>query len=514
MAKICVPVCVRQLDELPRALNAAAKVADIVELRADCLALPDAASVVQNVRNLDRPLILTLRSSEQGGQSQNDLDARRGFWTSLHDLPADAQIDLELDLVEEFSQTESAERLPVDWSNVICSHHDFDRTPNNVREIFDRMVKTPAGTIKIAVQAADATDCLAVFDLLDQARRDGRKLIAIAMGQAGLMTRILGPSRGSLLTYGSIDDESGTAPGQLTANELRDVYRIDRIDRATHVFGIIGNPVSQSLSPHIHNAAFAANELNAVYLPLGVHDAVDFIRRMVHPKTRELDWNLNGLSVTAPHKSIVMQALDWIDPVCREIGACNTIVVRDDQLLGYNTDAAGFITALREAFGSIRDLRCAVVGAGGAARACVWALKQEGAHVTVFARDKSKTEFLAGTFGAQAGSFPAVTFKGFDVVINTTPLGTRGACEDQSIASNEQLHGVRLAYDLVYNPPGTKFLREAAIAGCQLLGGIEMLLAQAVEQFRLWTGQQPDLQVMRAAAFAKLQSQITERPSS
>ena len=514
MAKICVPVCVRQFDQLPRALNAAAEVADILELRADCLAVADAAAVAENVRNLKRPLILTLRSSEQGGQSQNDLDARRRFWTSLRDLPANAQIDLELDLVEEFSQSESAGRLPVDWANVICSHHDFDRPPDNLREIFDRMVRTPAGTIKIAVQAADATDCLAVFDLLDQAQRDGRKLIAIAMGQAGLMTRILGPSRASLLTYGSIDDESGTAPGQLTAAELRDVYRIDRIDRATQVFGIIGNPVSQSLSPHIHNAAFAANELNAVYLPLEVHDAVDFIRRMVHPKTRELDWNLNGLSVTAPHKSIVMQALDWIDPMCREIGACNTIVVRDDQLLGYNTDAAGFIAPLREAFESLRDARCAVVGAGGAARACVWALKREGAHVTVLAREKSKAEYLAQTFGVQAGLIPLATFKEFDVVINTTPLGTRDKSEDESIASAEQLQGVRLAYDLVYNPPGTKFLREAAVAGCQLLGGIEMLLAQAVEQFKFWTGQQPDLQVMRAAAFARLPSQITERPSS
>src|SRR5213075_2805629 len=160
MAKICVPVCVRQLDELPRAMDAAAKVADIVEVRADCLALADAAAVVENVRNLERPLILTLRSSEQGGQSKNDLDARRRFWTSLHDLPADALIDLELDLVEEFSQNESAGRLPIDWRNIICSHHDFDRTPDNLREIFDRMVRTPAGTIKIAVQAADATDCL------------------------------------------------------------------------------------------------------------------------------------------------------------------------------------------------------------------------------------------------------------------------------------------------------------------------------------------------------------------
>jgi 3-dehydroquinate dehydratase/shikimate dehydrogenase len=392
----------------------------------------------------------------------------------------------------------------IDWRNVICSHHDFDRTPDNLPEIFERMTKTPAGTIKIAVQAGDATDCLAVFDLLDRAKRDRRNVIAIAMGQAGLMTRILGPARGSFLSYGSIDDAGGTAPGQLTATNLREVYGIDRIDRETQIFGIIGNPVSQSLSPHIHNAAFAANELNAVYLPFEVHDAGGFIRRMVHPKTRELDWNLNGLSVTGPHKSIVMQQLDWIDPLCREIGACNTIVVRDNQLLGYNTDAAGFIAPLREALGTIRDVRCAVVGAGGAARACVWALKREGARITVFGREKSSTEFLAETFAVQTGSLPTANFKGFDVVINATPLGTRGECEHESVASAEQLQGVRLAYDLVYNPIETRFLRAARAAGCESLDGLQMLIAQAVEQFKLWMNLSPLPETMRQAALVAL----------
>jgi shikimate dehydrogenase len=245
-----------------------------------------------------------------------------------------------------------------------------------------------------------------------------------------------------------------------------------------------------------------------VYIPFEVHDAVEFLRRMVHPKTRELDWDLKGLSVTAPHKSVVMKQLDWIDPACREIGACNTVVVRGDQLFGYNTDAAGFIAPLRDALGTIRDARCALVGAGGAARACVWALKQEGADVTVFARDKSTAEFLAKTFGIQGQEFPAASFKGFDVVINATPLGTRGEGEHESIATAEQLRGVRLAYDLVYNPSATKFLREAALAGCYVVGGVEMLLAQAVEQFKLWTGKQPDFEVMRATAVRRLQSQI------
>jgi len=504
MARICVPVCVRHIDELPDAMNAAAAAADIVELRADCLAAAEAASLWQTVGDQKRPLILTLRSPEEGGHSAIDFETRRRFWTALKSLPEGSLIDLELDLVTEFSRGDSAETLPVEWRNVICSHHDFERVPDNLPATFERMAATPAGLIKIAVHAADAIDCLPVFDLLDRAQQQGHQLIAVAMGQAGVATRILGPSRGSFLTYASYNQESGTAPGQLKAVDLRDVYRIDRIDRDTQVFGIIGNPVSHSLSPPIHNAAFAANDLNAVYIPFEVHDAVEFLRRMAHPKTRELDWDLGGLSVTAPHKSIVMQQLDWIDSACREIGACNTVVVRGDQLLGYNTDAAGFIAPLREALGTIRDTRCAVVGAGGAARACIWALTHEGADVTVFARDESSAEFLAKALGVNAEPFPASDFAGFDVVINSTPLGTQGERENESIATAEQLRGVRLAYDLVYNPSETRFLREAQTAGCHVLGGIEMLLAQAIEQFKLWTQTQPDVNVMRAAAMCKL----------
>jgi 3-dehydroquinate dehydratase/shikimate dehydrogenase len=501
MPEICVPVCVRHLDEFAGAMKAAAAVADIVEVRADCLTVADAASLLQHLGDQDRQLIVTLRSPEEGGHAAIDFEARRRFWTALQPLPPNSLIDLEMDLVEEFSQSEST-ALPVDWRNVICSHHDFNGTPEKFQEIFDRLAETPAGIIKVAVQANDATDCLALFDLLGRAEAQGRKLIAVAMGQAGVMTRILGPARGSFLTYGSLNDEAGTAPGQVTAEDLRSIYRIDRIDRETQVFGIAGNPVSHSLSPHIHNAAFAANELNAVYIPFEVRDAVSFVRRMAHPKTRELDWNLKGFSVTAPHKSIVMQQLDWIDAACREIGACNTVVVRDRQLFGYNTDAAGFIKPLCEELGPLRDVRCAVVGAGGAARACVWALKQEGADVTVFARDRNRADFLAKTFGVHGHEFPVNSFEGFDVVINTTPLGTRGASEDQTIASADHLRGVRLAYDLVYNPSETTFLRAARSAGCQVLGGIEMLLAQAVEQFRLWTETEPDLKVMRAAAMS------------
>jgi len=318
------------------------------------------------------------------------------------------------------------------------------------------------------------------------------------------MTRVLGPSRGSFLTYGSRSAGKGTAPGQVLATELRDLYRIDRIDRDTQVFGIIGQPVSHSLSPPMHNAAFAAAGLNAVYMPFEVGDVIQFIRRMAHPNTRELDWKLKGLSVTAPHKSVVMQCLDWIDQAAREIGAVNTIIEKDGELRGFNLDAAGFIAPLHKTLGTISNACCAVIGAGGAARACVWALSQEGADVTIFARDPEQGEFLAKAFGVKYEPLSRNSFSGFDLVVNTTPLGTCGEFENETVATAEQLRGVRLAYDLVYNPSETRFMREARVAGCEVLNGIEMLLAQGVEQFKLWTGETPDIEVMRASALDTL----------
>src|SRR4030095_117184 len=146
-------------------------------------------------------------------------------------------------------------------------------------------------------------------------------IIALAMGAAGVAPRILGPSRGSFLTYASLDNETVTAPGQLSLSELTEVFRLEKIDRHTQIFGLIGCPVSHSLSPQIHNSAFAATGTNAVYLPFETRDLKSFIKRMIHPRTRELDWRLRGLSVTAPHKFAVMEQLDWIEPAAREIGA-------------------------------------------------------------------------------------------------------------------------------------------------------------------------------------------------
>lgn len=504
MVRICVPVCARGIDEMRDAIERAAEVSDFTELRLDCLDDLDGASrILGQARDFGRPLILTLRCAEQGGHSSVDYAGRRRFWTSLRPPAADCFFDLEYDLVRDFSSAESSNRLDADWKQVICSHHNFNGLPPDLERIYEAMAATPAGIIKIAVQANDATDCVPIFKLLERAQREARDLIAIAMGPAGVMTRVLGPSRKSFLTYGSLADESATAPGQLTARELRDLYHIDRIDSETEVVGLAGNPISQSLSPCIHNAAFTAAGLNGVYLPFQTQDVAQFIRRMVHPKTREVNWKLRGLGVTIPHKSTVMPLLDWIEPTARQIGAVNTIVVRDEELLGYNTDASGFIAPLLNRFGPARNARCAVIGAGGGARAALWSLINEGANVVLFARNVKRAAITAEDVDVPYQQLSQADFAGFDIVVNATPLGMSGATQDLTPATSAQLRGVRLAYDLVYNPIETVFLREARAAGCETLSGIEMLVAQGSEQFRLWTGKEPDTEVMRAAALSR-----------
>lgn len=502
--RICVPVCEQSLAAMERAIVRAAEIGDLIEVRLDCL---DPLQLGEGVKNGEqlfdhslRPTILTFRPAEQGGHRKIDNKSRLRFW--LLDRPTSAEfLDIELDLAIDAPLFDYGKE--VDWTRVICSHHNFSG-PGDLDRVFNRMTQTRARILKIAFQAEDITDCIAAFHLLDRARSKNREMISIAMGTAGIMTRVLGPSRGAFLTYGALENESATAPGQITARELRSLYRIDRITRQTRIIGLAGLPVTHSISPYIHNAAFEAEQYDGVYLPFEVREISSFIKRMVHPRTREIDWSLLGLSVTAPHKASVMSYLDWIDPAAKEIGAVNTIVVQDDELHGFNTDADALVSPIIARIGELREARCAVIGAGGAASAAVWSLRQKGAGVTVYARDVSKARTLAERFGAAWKPLDSALFEGFDVVINATPLGTSGAQETDTPVNATQLGGTRLAYDLVYNPTETRFLREAGEAGCELIGGLEMLVRQAGEQFRLWTGAEAPAEVMRAAAMTAL----------
>ena len=510
--RICVPICEDSLDAAKEASARAFDLADLIELRLDCLDTVDVrhalSEMLELLHRVGKPAIVTYRPAEQGGRRALSHERRYEFWSDMAqaDQVAGGFLDLELDIVERFASQDASSLSPLDWTRVICSKHDFGGAPADLVQTYDQMARTPARILKIAVQAEDLTDCLPVFQLLDRACAEKREMIAIAMGTSGFATRILAPSRGAFLTYGALGNESATAPGQISASELRTLYRIGNISRQTQIMGLVGLPVAHSISPHMHNLALESVGCDGVYIPFEVRDSASFLRRMIHPRTREIEWNIRGLSVTAPHKSAVMSCLDWIEPAAKEIGAVNTIVVEGDELHGYNTDAPAFTNTLNARIGELRNARCAVIGAGGVASAVLWGLKQRQANVTLYARDVEKAKSLADKFGARWAALNSARFEGFDVVINATTLGTWGPQENATPATASQLGSTRLAYDLVYNPEETRFLCEARAAGCDVLGGLAMLVTQAAEQFRLWIGAEAPAEIMHDAATKALES--------
>jgi 3-dehydroquinate dehydratase/shikimate dehydrogenase len=395
--------------------------------------------------------------------------------------------DIELDMVERLAQT----KFQIPWHKIICSQHNFDETPANLNEIYERIARTPAAIVKIATKANCIADCLPLFELM---QRGAKPVIILGMGLPGIATRILALSRGAMLTFGALKRGAESASGQPTATELRELYRAQQLTPQSEIYGVIGNPVGHSRSPLIHNAALKAVGRDGLYLPLEVDDAAAFIRDFVHPKTKKLDWNLRGLSVTIPHKLSVMPHLDFISPAAQAVGAVNTIIVKGDELHGDNTDVIGAMKPLEELL-EIKDRRAAIIGAGGAARAICYGLQQRGASVTIYAREVRKAQTLAAEFNANAAAM--ADFHGnTDIVINCTPVGMQGHHEGTSPINADALQNVRLVYDLIYNPLETQLLKDAKAAGCQTLGGMAMLLGQAAEQFRLWTGENAPLEVM------------------
>ena len=504
--KICVSVCAETASELIEKIERPEKNADVIELRFDylsknelnCLDLKQLDSVMNRIFavNPPKPLLTTLRSKEQGGKHGFTSLERENFWNMGYD---GGWADLEEDMIDY-----SWGWL---WEQRICSYHDFKGVPENLFEIYQRLKREETNVIKIAVQANDTTDGLMLMKLLKRAKAEKKELIPIAMGEHGIWTRILGLSRGAFMTFASLDDESATAPGQLTAQEMIETYRVKELDENTEIYGLVAGSIAHSVSPQMHNAAFKFHNLNAVYVPFAVKNLEEFMRRMIHPKTREIDWNLRGLSVTIPHKIEIMKYLDFVDETATQIGAVNTVKMEGDKLLGFNTDAIGFIEPLKNSFGNLKNSHVAVFGAGGAARAVVYALKNEGANITVFARDLEKAKILERDFGVNIDNlinFGSRTIN-YEIVVNATPLGTKkGGLENETPATAEQLEGVGLVYDLVYNPFETRLIKEAQTVFVPTIGGLAMLVAQATEQQKIWTGLDAPVKEMSAAALKKL----------
>jgi 3-dehydroquinate dehydratase / shikimate dehydrogenase len=474
--KICVSVCAKTADELIEQIKYAENLADVIEIRFDCLEeeefdcldLKKTENILSKIfeNKYSKPILQTFRLKEQGGKRKISPLERENFWNMGYEVN---WADCEEDYIEN-----SFYWL---WEKRICSHHDFESVPNDLIEIYERLKATNADIIKIAVQTDDIADTIPIWQLLKRAKSENKEIIPIAMGESGKWTRILGLAHGAFMTYASLDSDKETAPGQVTVKDLQELYRAKELDENTEIYGILGNNTSVSISPYIHNTAFKFHNLNAVFVPLQTHNLDEFIRRMVKPETREIELNFKGFAVTIPHKQTIIKHLDFIDETAEKIGAVNTVKIIDGKLYGYNTDAKGFIEPLKQVYGDLNSAKVAVLGAGGASRACVYALQKEGAEVTVYGRDeinqiknqKSKIEK-------------------FDIIVNATPLGMRGKFEGESPLSAEQIKDANLVYDLVYVPFQTAFLAEADKVDVPKIGGMAMLVAQAIEQQKIWTG--------------------------
>ncbi len=489
--RICAVITEETVESARAALREASLCADLAEVRLDYLRdfdFNDPQSLQKLLEDKTIPVIITCRAASEGGRQMVAEDMR------LRLLVEGAQWAEWCDI--EWASFDRAAELSPDYSRVIVSYHNFSETPTDIESVYEKLSHLPAAVCKIATQANIFADSIAILHLLDRAKSEGKKLIALAMGEAGMITRAMALARGGFLTFGSLGRGRESAPGQFTCDELKNIYRVDRLSPKTTITGIIGKPVHHSASPAMHNAAFDALSLDFVYLPFAVDDIKEFFDTIRGE-------SVGGLSVTIPHKVAVMSLLDEIDETARTIGAVNTIVVRDGRLLGYNTDAAGAIEPL-EKICKLEGENCAVLGAGGAARAVVCGLMDRGAGVTVFARDPERAQSLADSFGARV--LPLDEFAASDarIVINTTPLGMYGHSAGQSPVPRESLRGRLIAYDLVYNPLDTRFLRYAGEEGCRVITGLDMLVAQAALQFKLWTGLDAPTELMRRAAIERI----------
>jgi len=476
-AKLCVTVTADTTAELRTRRDQVAD-ADLVELRLDTVRDPSAAAALAGRR---KPVIVTCRPQSEGGYFTGSEEERRAILSEALALGAE-YVDLEWRGACAGLMDNTGGR------HIVLSHHDFSGMPSDVNEKARAMLGSGAEIVKLAVTANRLSDCLTLRAIGKQTRVP---MSLVAMGEAGIASRVLASWMGSCWTYAG----DGVAPGQVTERRMHDEFRFRRIGARTAVYGVLGKPVTHSVSPAMHNAAFRAAHLDAVYLPLAAADFQDF--------TIFADAaGLAGISVTAPFKVNAFELADECDPVSRRIQSVNTLRHERSRWLGTNTDVTGFLRPLEAAM-RLRLTRATILGAGGAARSVAVALASAGVRVTISARRKEQAQSVAALTGASVVDWPPDPTT-WDLLVNATPVGM--AAGDASPLPDDYLFHGGLVYDLVYNPPQTRLLRDAATAGCRTIGGLDMLVAQAQAQFEWWTGQRPADRIMRDAAVAQLQA--------
>jgi 3-dehydroquinate dehydratase/shikimate dehydrogenase len=490
----------RDAARLRRTILTAPQKADAIEVRLDGLEKVSFTMLQALFEGAPRPLIATCRRRSDGGSFGGSERQRADLlWTAVR--AGAAYVDVEW----KSGASESLLGLARQHQGigVILSSHDHRRMPERIHQRYRSMASIPGvKVVKIVGTARCLEDNLVARDLLARSRNSPVPLACFCMGSPGILSRILALEWGSWGTYASLADGRGTAPGQLSLADLVGVYRIEEIDDETRFAGIIGTPLGHTLSPVVHNAAYHADELNFRYLPMEVGRPAEL--KNIPRLARAL--RLRGLSVTAPWKLAVVKHLQAVEPLAKRVGAVNTLVFEGRRMVGFNTDATGGLAALSEALGKLKlspaSITAAVVGSGGAARALAHGLAGAGTKVLISCRTAKSGRALAREVGGSYVPPARLASFSYDVLINATPIGMESGPSGLPVPA-AAVKG-RLVYDVIYRPDATRLLTLARQRGIAVLGGVEMLVRQAAEQYELFTGRTAPVDAMRQAAHQAL----------
>ena len=464
------------MEEVRRARDAAA--ADVVEVRLDGVDRPDPAAALEGRRC---PVVVTCRPAWEGGRFDGSEEERERLLLAAVNGGAEfVDVELRAGFAADILRMRRGR-------GVIASLHRFEPGPADVAEELRSLRSTGAQVVKLAVAVDSLAETLPLFELGARAEHDadpGQSHLLIAMGPRGAHTRVLSARLGNRWTYAG----QAVAPGQMPAWQLLEDFTFSRFRSDFDLYGVVGSPISHSLSPAMHNAGFAQAGLNAAYVALDARDADDFV-------TFARAMKMRGASITAPLKIDLLEHVDDCDALAREVGAINTLVMQDGRWTGRNTDVDGLVAPLARRI-ALAGVRAAVLGAGGAARAAAVGLKHAGAQVQVCARRVEQATALSGALAVASGSFPPAPAS-WDVLVNTVPTvdGSESPMRDGILDG-------RIVFDLNYAPAVTPLIAQARAAGCETIGGIEMLIRQAEKQFETWTGAPPPAGLFKAAADA------------
>ncbi len=473
----------------------------LIELRLDYIAKPlTALPKLKNFIELhpEATFIATCRRAVNGGKFKGSVAAELAVLRKAADIGFPLA-DLELQSAETLKADDLRDLY--DRVGLIISYHDF-RATKKLDDQFAAMNRFPADFYKLVSTATNLHDNVVMMKFLE-AHAGSHEMVGLCMEEQGIISRVLGVRAGSVFTFASATRGEETAPGQVPAGELRDTYRIDMVDQATQVYGVVGDPIGHSLSPVMMNAAFRRETVNAVYLALHAKSLKDLFACVQEIPIR-------GLSVTMPYKQDILKALENSDPLTKLIGACNTVVRgAGGQLYGFNTDVAGIVVPLEQRL-NLSGTRVLIVGAGGAARAAAFGLKAKGAEVFLTNRTPEKAQALARQSKAKYLKRADVAKQQFDVIINATPVGMNG---NKQTPLNENELNTKYVFDLVYNPAETALVKLARSRELQVIPGLEMFVQQGARQFEIWTGKPAPIAEMGYVVTKALERKAAEKSS-